>query len=42
MTTMKKDGKYYRVIDIGRGQTMWVEYKPNKIILFIKSLFKAV
>lgn len=37
---MKKDGKKYMLINIGRGQTMWIESKPNKFIVFIKSLFK--
>ena len=40
MKTMKKDGKKYILVDIGRGQTMWKEVKPNKFIAFIKSLFK--
>ena len=35
METMEKDGKKYKLIDIGRGQTMWKEVKPNKFITFI-------
>ena len=38
---MIKDGKKYILVDIGRGQTMWKEVKPNKFIAFIKSLFKS-
>jgi len=36
---MTKDGKRYVLIDIGRGQTIWKEVKPNKFLAFIKSLF---
>jgi len=37
---MKKDGKKYVRVDIGRGQTIWKEVPPNKLIIFIKNLFK--
>ena len=43
MKTIKKDDKKYVLIDIGRGQTMWKESKPNKFIkfiIFIKRLLK--
>lgn len=40
MSTMEKDGKKYILVDIGRGQTIWKEVKPNKFIKFIKSIFK--
>jgi hypothetical protein len=37
---IKKDGKKYREMNIGRGNTVWIELEPNKITAFIKSLFK--
>jgi len=40
MKTMKKDGKKYILIDVGRGQKMWKECEPNKFIKFLKTLFK--
>jgi len=40
MRTIKKDGKKYELVDIGRGREVWKEVKPNKLIAFIKSLFK--
>lgn len=40
MKTMIKDGKIYILVDIGRGQKIWKESKLNKVITFIKSLFK--
>ena len=40
MKTKGADGKWYRRVDIGRGQTMLVEVKENKFIAFIKRLLK--
>ena len=40
MKAIKKDDKKYKLVNIGRNRTMWIEVKPNKLIIFIKSLFK--